>query len=107
MAQLLHLFVDGRVLLDERVRRGHVRLGLVVIVVRHEVHHGVVGKELLQLAGQLRRQRLVRSHDQRGLLHGLDDLCHGERLAGTGDAQQVLIAQALLDAGRSFSMACG
>ena len=102
MAQLLHLFVDGRVLLDERVRRGHVRLGLVVIVVRHEVHHGVVGKELLQLAGQLRRQRLVRSHDQRGLLHGLDDLCHGERLAGTGDAQQVLIAQALLDAGRQL-----
>ena len=97
MAQLLHFLVDGGVLLDERVGRGHVGLGLVVVVVRHEVHHGVVREELLQLAGQLGRERLVRRHDQRGLLHGLDGLGHGERLARARHAQERLVAQAVLD----------
>ena len=97
MAQLLHFLVDGGVLLDERVGRGHVGLGLVVVVIRHEVHHGVVREELLQLTGQLGRERLVRRHDQRGLLHGLDGLGHGERLARARHAQERLVAQAVLD----------
>ena len=95
MAQLLHLLVDGGVLLDEGVGGGHVGLGLVVVVVADEVHHGVVGEELLQLGRQLGRQRLVRRHDERGLLHRLDGLCHGEGLARAGDAQKRLVAQAL------------
>ncbi len=97
MAQLLHLLVDGGVLLDEGVGRGDVGLGLVVVVVADEVHHRVVREELLQLAGQLGRERLVRRHDQRGLLHGLDGLRHRERLARARHAQKRLVAQALLD----------
>ena len=96
MAQLLHLLVDGGVLLDEGVRRGDVGFGLVVVVVADEVHHRVVREELLQLAGQLGRERLVRCHDERGLLHGLDGLRHRERLAGAGHAQKRLVAQPLL-----------
>ena len=98
MAQLLHLLVDGGVLLDEGVGGGHVGLGLVVVVVADEVHHGVVGEELLQLGRQLRGERLVRRHDERGLLHRLDGLCHGEGLARAGDAQKRLVAQALFHA---------
>ena len=51
--------VDDRVLLDERVGRRDVRLGLVVVVVADEVLDGVVGEQLLDLAVELRRQRLV------------------------------------------------
>ena len=54
-----------RVLLDVRVRRRHVGLGLVVVVVRDEVLDGVVREELLELAVELRRQRLVVRDDQR------------------------------------------
>ena len=53
-AHLLDVLVDRRILLDIRVRRRHVRLGLVVVVIRNEVLDGVVGKELLELAVQLR-----------------------------------------------------
>ena len=98
MTQLLDFFVDGGVLLDERVRRRHVSLGLVVVVVRHEVHDCVVGEELLQLGCQLGCKRLVGRHDQRGLLHRLDGLGHGERLARARDAEQCLVTQPILHA---------
>ena len=98
MAQLLHFLVDGGVLLDERVGRRDVGFGLIVVVVADEVHHRVVRKELLELACQLGRKRLVRRHDQRGLLHGLDGLRHGERLAGSRHAQKRLVAQAFVHA---------
>ncbi len=98
MAQLLHLLVDGGILLDEGVRGGHIGLGLVVVVVADEVHHGVVGEEFLQLGGQLGREGLVRRHDERGLLHRLDGLGHSEGLAGAGHTQKRLVAQPLFDA---------
>ena len=44
VAQAVDLLVDRRVLLDVEVPRGHVGLGLVVVVVRDEVLDGVVGK---------------------------------------------------------------
>ena len=91
MAQFLHLFVDGGVLLDERVRRGHVRLGLIIIVVADEIHHGVVGEELLQLACKLSGKRLVRRHDKRRALHRLDGFRHGECFARSRNAQKRLI----------------
>ena len=94
VAQLFNFLVDRRILLDERIRRRHVRLGLVIIVVAHEVDHGVVGEEFLKLGGQLRRKRFVRRQDERGLLDGLDGFCHGERFARTRYAQKRLVAQA-------------
>ena len=58
---------DG-VLLDVRVGRGQVRLGLVVVVVRDEVLDGVVGEELAELVAELRGERLVvRDHERRPL----------------------------------------
>ncbi len=96
MAQLLYLFVDGGILLDVGIRLGHIRLGLVVVVVADEVDHGVVGKQLAHLACDLRGQRLVGLHDEGGLLGCLDELCHGEGLARARHAQKRLVAQAVL-----------
>ena len=90
MAQPIDLVVDRRVLLDVRVGRGHVRLGLVVVVVRHEVLDPVLREELTQLVGQLRRQRLVGRHHERGPLHLLDRPRDGRALATAGDAEQRL-----------------
>ena len=98
MAQLFDLFVNGGILLDKRIGRRHIRFGLVIIVIRHEIHDCVFGEELFELGRQLGGQRLVGSHDQRGLLDGLDNLCHGERLTRASDAQQRLVSKALFDA---------
>ena len=56
------------------------------------------GKKLLELAEQLVRQRLVVRHHQRGPLHALDDLGHGEGLAAARDTEQDLRRIAALDA---------
>ena len=53
VAEALDLVVHRRVLLDVRVARGHVRLGLVVVVVGDEVLDPVVREEGAELAGQL------------------------------------------------------
>ena len=98
MAQLLDLLVDGGVLLDVGVTLGNVGLWLVVVVVAHEVDHGIVGKELAHLAGHLSGKRLVGLHDERGAIERLYGLCHGEGLARAGNAHERLVAQALLHA---------
>ena len=102
MAQALDLGVDGGVLLDEGVRVGDVRLRLIVVVVGDEVLHGVFREELPELLAQLGRQRLVVGQHQRGALHLLDDLGHGVGLAAAGDAQQHLLAQAVLQSLRQL-----
>src|ERR1019366_10351321 len=90
-AELVELLVDRGFLLDEEVAGGDVGLGLVVVVVGDEVLDGVVGEEMLELVVELGGEGLVVREDERGTLHGFDDLRHGEGLAGTGDAEQDLI----------------
>ena len=102
VAQHLHLLVDGGVLLDVGVRLRHVGLGLVVVVVRDEVDHGVLGKELAHLGRHLGREGLVGLHDERGLAERLDGLGHGEGLARARHAEQRLVAVARADAGREL-----
>ncbi len=91
VAQPLDVLVDQRVLLDIRIGARDVRLGLVVVVVRDEVLDRVVREELLELRGELRRERLVVGHDQRRPLDLLDHVGHGEGLAAAGDAEQGLV----------------
>ena len=93
--QPLDVVVDRGVLLDVGVGLRDVRLGLVVVVVGDEVLDRVVRQHLPQLVGQLRGQRLVRRHHQRGPLHPLDQPGRGGRLAGAGGAEQhdVLLAR--------------
>ncbi len=92
VAHAVDLLVDRAFLLDIGVRARHVGLGLVVVVVGDEVFDRVVGEEALELAVELRRQRLVGREDQGRALRLLDDLRHGEGLARAGDAEQHLVA---------------
>ena len=88
--------VDRGLLLDIRVGTRHVGLGLVIVVIGDEELHRIVGKEALELAVELRRQDLVGREHQRRPLQMLHHLGHGEGLARAGDAQQHLVALALL-----------
>ena len=105
--QPVDLIVCGGVFCDIGVRVGDIRLRLVVVVVGDEILHRVVGKELLELRAQLGGQRLVVGQHQGGPLHLLDDLGHGEGLAGAGDAQQHLLLQPVLDALRQLGDGLG
>ena len=97
VAHPVDLFVNLRLFFNISVGSRHIGLGLIVVVVRDEILNRVVGKESPELAIKLRRQRLVRGQDDGGALSLLDDLGHGEGLAGAGCAQQNLILLALLD----------
>ena len=96
MTKLLHLFVDGGILLDERVGRRNVSFRLIVVVVGDEVDNRVIRKEFLELACKLSGKRFVRRHDQGGLLNRLDGFRHGEGLARSRYAKQGLIPEASL-----------
>jgi hypothetical protein len=100
---LLDVLVDRGVLLDVGVARGHIGLGLVVVVVRDEVLDRVVREELAQLAVELGGQRLVVGEDQRRPLHLGDDIRDGEGLAAARHPEQGLVRQArtqAIDQGR-------
>ena len=64
--EAVDLLVDRGLFLDVGVGRGDVGLGLVVVVVADEVLDGVLGKEALELLVELRGERLVMRHHERG-----------------------------------------
>ena len=92
------LVVDGRFLLDVRVGCRNVGFRLVVVVVADEVFDGVLGKEALELLIELRGQRLVVRHDQRGPVHLRQHLGHREGLARSGHTEQHLVRVAPVQA---------
>ena len=102
-AELVELLVDGGFLLDVEVAGGDVGFGLVVVVVGDEVLDGVVGEEGFELVVELGGEGLVVREDEGGALDLLDDLGHGEGLAGAGDAEQDLILFAGGEAGDEFA----
>ncbi len=96
--QPLDLLVHRGVLLDVGVGLGHVRLGLVVVVVGDEVLDGVVGEQLPQLVGELRGEGLVGLHHEDRPLHLLGHPRHRRGLAGTGGAEEDDVLLAAVDA---------
>src|SRR5215203_1971857 len=90
VTQPIYVLVDLGVLLDKGVRARDVSLGLVVIVVADEVLDGVVGEELGELAGQLRRERLVVRDDERRTTGLLYNPGYGVGLPRSRNAQQGL-----------------
>ena len=96
-AHAIDLVVDGRFLLDVRVGRRDVGLGLVEVVVADEVLDRVVREEAAELLVQLGGQRLVVRHHQGRAVHPGDGLGHRERLARAGDAEQHLVLIAALE----------
>ena len=89
-AQLVDLLVDGKVLFDVSVGHRDVGFRLVVVVIRHEILDRIIGKEILELAVQLRGQRLVVRQHQSGSVQAGNGVGNGEGLAGAGHAQQHL-----------------
>jgi hypothetical protein len=67
-AQPVDLLVDLGVLLDIGIRARDIRLGLIVVVIAHEIAHGVMREELFELGVELRRQGLVVRDNQSGPL---------------------------------------
>ena len=98
MAHPVDGLVDGGVFFDVEVGLGDVGLGLIIIVIADEILHRVVREELLELAVELGRQGLVGGQDQGGQIQLLDDVGHGEGLAGAGDPQEHLVGMPRLDA---------
>ena len=92
MAQALHILVDGRILLDVRVRLRDIRLWLVVVVVGHEVLHRVIWKQAAELIGQLRGKSLVGRHHQGGTLGLFNEPGRSSGLTGTRGTEQHNIA---------------
>ena len=88
--QLVNLVVDHQVFFYIFVYRRYIGFGLVVIIVRHEILHGVLRKEILELPVELCRQCLVMAEDKRGFLHTLYHIGHGEGFSGAGHAQKRL-----------------
>ena len=82
------LVVHQRVLLDVGVRLRDVGFRLVVVVVGDEVLDRVVREERLELAVELRGQRLVGRDHQRGPAEPRDHVGEREGLAAAGDPEQ-------------------
>jgi len=92
------MVVDRGVFLDKGIGGGHIGFGLVVVVVRDEVLHRVVGEERLELAVQLRRQGLVGRQHQGGAVHMGDHVGDAEGLARARYPEQGLVRQTGFDA---------
>ena len=107
MTHFVNRLIDGGILGDVRVGLGDVGFRLVVIVVGDEILDRVFREVALELAVELRGEGLVGSDDQSRPLDSGDHLGHGERLAGTGNAEEGLFFDLLLQAAASFSMASG
>ena len=91
VAHLVDFVVDRRVFFNECVGDGHVRFGLVVIVITHEVADRIVREKGFELVVQLRRQGLVVGQHQRRALELLHHIGHRIGLARAGYSQQGLV----------------
>ena len=108
VAHAVDLVVDERVLLDVGVGLRDVGLGLVVVVVRHEVLDRVLREEGLELAEELGGQRLVGRQHQGGPVHAGDQVGDRVGLARPGHAAQHRVAAAPAnELRRGRLMACG
>jgi hypothetical protein len=90
-AQLVQLVVDGGFLIDVNVGRGNVGFRLIKIVVADEIFDGVFREETFKFVIELRGQSFVVRQDQSGAIGLLNQLGHGESLAGASDTEKDLV----------------
>ena len=79
--QLINLIVPRRVLRNIRIRRRHVSLRLVVVVVGDKVFDAVFREIFFEFSVKLRRQRLIVRNNQSRLVQLLDHIRHRKSLA--------------------------
>ena len=85
---LLNPLVDAEFLVNVQVPLGEIGLGLIVVIVRNEIFHGVVGKIAHHFLMQLASKGLVVAHDEGGNVELLNDVGHGEGLTAPRHAEQ-------------------
>ena len=90
-AQAVELVVDRGLFFDVGVGGGQIGFRQVVIVIADEIFDGVLREEAAEFVEELRGERLVVRQDHGRAVLRLDDLGHGEGLAGAGDAEQDLV----------------
>ena len=105
--ETLDLLVDLGILFNVGVAAGDIGLWLVIVVVRDEVLHHIIGKKLTELAVELRGQRFVVGDNQGRHLDRFDDLGYRVGLAATGDAEQHLVLHPRINAGGKFGKGLG
>ena len=88
----VNLLVNRRIFFNIGISLRNICFRLIIVVVGYEILNMVVRKKLFHLRIQLRRKNFVRRHNQRRLLHLLNDFGHGKGLARTGNAQQNLVS---------------
>ena len=93
VAQAVDLVVDKRVLFNIHILARDIRLGLVIIVVRHKKLHRVFGEKLAHFGADLCCERFVGLKDQHGAVALLDNICHGKGFSRARNAQKRLIAR--------------
>ena len=98
MAQLFYLVVYGAVLFYIGIGAGNISLRLIIIIEGNKILHGVFREKLLEFAAQLRRKSFVVRKHQSGAVKPCNNICRRKGLAGTGNTQQHLRAQAVLHA---------
>ena len=87
-ALLFNTLVDAEFFVNVQVSLGEVGLGLIIVVMRDEIFHGVVWKIPHHLLMQLPSKGLVMTHDEGGYVQVLNDVRHGESLATSRYAEQ-------------------
>ena len=85
---LFNALVDAQLLVDVQVPLGEVGFRLIVVVVRDEVLHGVIGEIAHHFLVQLASKGLVVAHDECGDVELFNHVSHGERLAAARHAEQ-------------------
>jgi hypothetical protein len=91
VAHLVNVVIDQGVLLDIRVGRGDIGLGLIIVIITDEKFDGVLRKEFLEFSVELGSQGLVMRNNHGGLLDFLNHIGHGEGLSRTGHSQKNLV----------------
>ena len=82
-SHLLNLVIYREILFDVGIGGWKICLWLIVIVVRHEILNRILWKEVLELAIELRRQRLVVTQNDCRAVKLSDNICHRKGLTRT------------------------
>ena len=97
MSKLIYLVINGAVLFDINVLTRHIGFRLIIVIVGHEIFHGIVRKKLLELRAKLSGKYLIMGKHERWTVYPSNNVCHSKGLAGTSNAHKGLLSHAAFD----------
>ena len=97
MSELIYLVINGAVLFDINVLARHIGFRLIIVIVGHEIFHGIVRKKLLELRTKLSGKYLIMGKHERWTVYPSNNVCHSKGLAGTSNAHKGLLSHAAFD----------